>query len=287
MKILAIGDTHGDLTAPCNIALPQAAKHDIKLILQMGDFGYWEHQEDGKRFLDKLSKHLVRRGMEMWWFDGNHENHPMLWEKYKPSGPNGFCEIRPNLWYIPRGSVFNLGHVRCVVMGGAFSIDKGSRLKREMMHRGHRVGMYSSYGVTDMLDSSIKEWANTLEGHTEWWPTEMITDEQVATAVKNLDGEPVDVMFSHDCPTGVSIPGIHSVDKWKYPETWENRDRLLTVFEAAQPKLLVHGHYHTAYTGRLPLKKEGWGCRVEGLANDGTQGFSIVLDLDQLFPVQS
>lgn len=280
MKILTIGDTHGDLSSLCNIALPQAAKHNINLIIQVGDFGYWEHFEDGQRFLNKLSKHLVRRGITLWWLDGNHENHPMLWDKYTADPDNnGFMEIRENLWYMPRGSVFTLDNVRFLVLGGAFSIDKESRLVREMIHRGHKP-----FSVHEG-DSSIRQWEKDGD-HTQWWPTEMITDVDVNVAIQNaLEAGPIDVMLTHDCPTNISIPGIHSVDKWKYPQTWENRDRLQEVFDAVQPKLLVHGHYHTAYTGRIPLKEEGWGCRVEGLANDGFQGFSIVLDLGMLFPV--
>lgn len=281
MKILALGDVHGFTSAVCNLALPQADKHDIKTIIQVGDFGYWEHADEGKRYLDKVSKHLVRRGIEMWWLDGNHENHPMLWDKYKPSGPNGFLEVRPNLWYMPRGSVFKLGNVRCLVLGGAFSIDKAWRVQKELRDAG-------ILRPTDYISGSKYMAQDYFVGsdfvHKLWWPTEMITDDEVATAIKNVGDEPIDIMFSHDCPTGVSIPGIHSVDKWKYPQTWENRDRLLEVFQVAQPKLLVHGHYHTAYTARLPLKEEGWGCRIEGLANDGNQGFTIVLDLDLLFP---
>lgn len=294
MKVLSIGDTHCDSQSICNIAIPQAVRNDCKVIIQVGDFGYLEHvQAYGGKFLDTVSKHLVKHDVEMYWLDGNHENHPLLWEKYPPTEweppADGakFCEIRPNLWYMPRGTVFTLGHVRCLALGGAFSIDKMRRLTIELQNRGHRK-MYSSYGITDQMDSSINEWAKQVEGHTHWWPTEMITDEQVELAIKNAEAQgPVDIMFTHDCPEGVSVPGLHAADKWKYPETNQNRERLRTVFDAVQPKLLVHGHYHTAYTGRLPLKEEGWGCRVEGLANDGRQGFSIVLDLGNLFPVES
>lgn len=297
MKVLGIGDTHGDTSSICNIAIPIAKKNGCEIIVQEGDFGYHEHAHDGVRFLNKVSKCLVRDGITMYWLDGNHENHPLLWEKYGPSGPFGFYEIRPNLWYMPRGSVFKLGHVTCLALGGAFSIDKHWRLMKELERRGHRVGMYSSYGVTDMMDSSVKEWAKNVEGHTYWWPTEMITHEQAKLAKKNAAEQgPIDIMFTHDVPDGIDVPGIHSQEKWKYPETWQNRGLLREVFDVAQPKLLVHGHYHVRYTGKLPLKPneaklEGglleWDyCRVDGLSYNGKEGFAVVLDLDELFPVQ-
>lgn len=265
MKILAIGDTHGNTSAICNVAIPQARKNDCKTIVQCGDFGYWEHQQEGARFLNKVSKCLVREDMTMLWIDGNHENHPLLWDTYAPSGPYGFCMIRPNLYYIPRGTVFKLGETTCLALGGAFSIDKNWRINAELEH--DKPG-------------------------TLWWPTEMTRFEDAQKAITNasLNG-PIDIMFTHDCPEGTSIPGIHSVDKWRFPETWQNRELLREVFDVAQPRLLVHGHYHVRYTAKLPLKpKVGTGdlleweyCRVDGLANDGLDGFAVVLDLDSLF----
>lgn len=264
-KILVCGDTHGNTSAICNVAIPMARKNGCKLIVQVGDFGYWEHTQEGVRFLNKVSKCLVREDMTMIWLDGNHENHPMLWREYWPSGPDGFCTIRENLHYLPRGTVWKIGHVTCLALGGAFSIDRDWRIGEEL---------YSG------------------KPETLWWSTEMIRFEEATQAVKNAKEKgPVDIMFTHDCPTGTDIEGIHSKDKWIYPETWQNRDLLREVFDEVQPKLLIHGHYHTRYTSKLPLKpKVGEGdlldwdyCRVDGLSNDGRPGFAVVLDLDSLF----
>jgi Icc-related predicted phosphoesterase len=265
MNILVIGDTHGNTSAICNVAIPTARKRDCKLIIQVGDFGYWEHQEAGKKFLNKVSKALVRENMVMYWIDGNHENHPLLWQSYHPSGPYGLMMIRPNLYYVPRGTVFKIEDVTCLGLGGAFSIDRDWRINEEL-------------------------YAGKPE--TLWWPTEMITFEQAKLARENArDLGPIDLMFTHDCPTGTDIPGIHSKDKWIYPETWLNRDLLREVFDDVQPKMLIHGHYHVRYTDKLPLKpKVGDGdllewdyCRVDGLSNDGRDGFAVVLDMDALF----
>lgn len=290
MKVLAIGDTHGNTQAICNVAIPVARKNDCHTIIQCGDFGYWEHTQEGARFLNKVSKCLVREDREMFWFDGNHDNHPKLWRDYAPSGPYGFCLIRPNLWYVPRGTVFKLGHVNCLALGGAFSIDKAWRISEEMQRRGHKP-----FSVHEG-DSSAKEWATLDVEHTLWWPTEMVRFEDAQKAIANVKDTPIDIMFTHDVPDGVDVPGIHSSEKWKYPETWQNRALLREVFDVAQPKLLVHGHYHVRYTGKLPLKPNQakldgglleWDyCRVDGLSNDGREGFAVVLDLDELFPVQ-
>jgi predicted phosphodiesterase len=264
MKVLAIGDTHMNTSAICNVAIPQAKKHGCPIIVQCGDFGYWEHEREGEKFLHKVSKHLVRNDLVMYWIDGNHDNHPKLWADYEPEGPEGLVKVRPHLYYVPRGTVFDLGDVRCLGLGGAFSIDKEWRLYEE--------SLLATEGLC-------------------WWPTEMITNDEVLTAIANGAARgPIQIMFTHDCPTGVDVPGIHSVDKWKWPETWENRDRLREVFDALRPRLVVHGHYHVRYSGGLhwqPGPGEALeGCRVEGLSNDGRSGFALVLDLDAMFESQ-
>lgn len=292
-KILACGDVHGNTSAVCNVAIPIAKKNGCKTIMQVGDWGYWEHQQDGKRFLDKVSKALVREDITLYWIDGNHENHPKLWAEYAPSGPDGFCMIRPNLYYIPRGTVWKFDGVTCLGLGGAFSIDKEWRLQYELRDAGLLRSsdyMYSKFSHAEVSEYSV----GSDFVHTMWWPTEMIRFEDAELAKKNaVEKGPIDIMFTHDVPTGVDVPGIHSVDKWRWPETWQNRDLLREVYDVVQPKLLIHGHYHVRYTGKLPLQpKVGTGdlleweyCRVDGLANDGLQGFAVVLDLDSLFVV--
>jgi hypothetical protein len=155
-------------------------------------------------------------------------------------------------------------------LGGAFSIDKEWRRKEE---------------------ASLTYLTGKDHHETLWWSTETINFIEADLAKANaLEKGPVDLMFTHDCPTGVDVPGIHAVDKWKWPETWQNRDLLREVVDVARPKLLVHGHYHTAYEGGFYWEpgEDGQldGCKVIGLSNDGFSGFAVVLDLDALFPVE-
>lgn len=263
MRILACGDTHMNTSAICNVAVPQARKHGCEAIFQVGDFGFWTHEQEGVKFIRKVSNHLVKNNLDLYWIDGNHDNHPKLWAEYAPQAPYGFCRIADRLWYVPRGTVWQWNNIRFLGLGGAFSIDSQWRINAEK--------------------------ARSAPG-TLWWPTEMVRDEDVDAAVENLEGQPVDVMFTHDCPTGPDVPMVRREDKWKFPQTWKNRESLRTVFDKAQPKLLVHGHYHVRYTELLAEAYERDGqldyrqCRIEGLANDGLDGFAIVLDFDSLFP---
>ena len=265
-KILVIGDTHMGTSFICNVAIPQARKNDCKLIVQVGDFGFWEPEEHARKFLNKVSKCLVREGMTMIWLDGNHERHKVLWENY-PAREDGLSEIRQNLFYAPRGHVMKIGPVTCLFMGGAYSIDKHGRLADELAE-GRVEGYY-------------------------WSPDEMITTTDVERAIRHIARSgPIDLMFTHDVPTGIDVPGVHSTNKDFFPESTRNRMMLRLVFDRAQPKMLVHGHYHERYTGKLPLKPQvdpesdvlDWGyCRVDGLSYNGEEGFAIVLDMESIF----
>lgn len=254
-----MGDTHGDTAAVCNIAIPQALKHDCPVIVQCGDFGYWPHTQNGLRFLDKVSEHAVRADVQIFWVDGNHDNHPVLWREHQP-GPDGFVPVRPNLSYIPRGHVWEWDDVRFCGMGGAFSIDKERRLLAEQ-ERGAPGSLY--------------------------WPTEMISPEDSRRMIERVKKQSVDVMFSHDAPEGTAIPGVALTGKLDFPETLRNRQALKAVFLAARPKLLVHGHYHIRYTDAVRFDGKYEYCRVEGLAMNRENGFVLVLDLDLLFSEKS
>jgi len=194
MRILLVGDSHGD-AGFISFVVGHAMAGDCALIVQLGDFGYWEHAPWGKAFLGHCSRELVRAGISMYWIDGNHENHPLLWAKY-PTGEDGFCEVRPNLFYIPRGHSWEWEGHRCLGLGGAFSIDRDWRLREE---------------------------AFAGQPETLWWPTELITENNVARA-KEVGA--ADIVFSHDCPDGVPIPGIHADDKALFPASAANRDAL-------------------------------------------------------------
>lgn len=129
MRVLLLGDTHGNAYW-FKQACRKAQFLGCEVILQLGDFGYWEHIDDDD-FLGKCSKYLEKYERYCVWLDGNHENHPLLWEKYGPpdikyattqeiasstleelnSGlnydpgqPKDWWKIREHLYYLPRGA---------------------------------------------------------------------------------------------------------------------------------------------------------------------------------------
>lgn len=238
--ILLAGDTHGDIKH-CLYLLNMAEKQGIQTIFQLGDFGYWEHNAEGKAFLDHLARFLADHELDWYWLDGNHENHTLLRSTYPPRA-DGLVEIRPRLTYVPRATRWVWGGVQFLAIGGAYSIDKGSRIMR-MDTRNRR---YKEYGSKKKCEL--------------WWPEETITDDEVALCV---DGGPVDVVLSHDVPSMVNMQFHFRVVGGTFfkadTSTIMNRDRLQRVFDALRPAWWFHGHYHIPYTERLDL------CSFEGL----------------------
>jgi hypothetical protein len=162
------GDWHGNFSWASS-CLREAKANDIDLILQVGDFGYWEHTADGKFYLDRLSDNAVLRGVQVVWLDGNHENHTMLREKYADAerSEEGFWKIRENIWYSPRANVWEWYGKRLMTLGGAFSIDR--------------------------------EWRKFGESY---WAEETITPEEEALAISR--GK-IDFLFTHDAPTNIPM----------------------------------------------------------------------------------
>ena len=123
MKILVIGDLHGDW-GKLNALL---VKKQPDIVLQCGDFGWWPKMEVQKsvRYGRKetwILKGIKSPGARIYWCDGNHEEHPVLCQ-------DGLIhEMYENVFFCSRGSSLTLPDGRIVLfIGGADSIDKGLR----------------------------------------------------------------------------------------------------------------------------------------------------------------
>lgn len=153
---------------------------------------------------------------------------------------DGFYEILPGMFYMPRGTVFELDGITFGVMGGAVSIDKEYRLMVEK---------------------------NT--GQKCWWEEEQVTLEDINKA-RDYNGT-VDVMLSHDTFINpISSTGWYKND----PESDRHRQKMLDVVQAWEPTVNVHGHYHERHS------THGYRALVVGLGMDGDFGSTLVVDTD-------
>lgn len=147
---------------------------------------------------------------------------------------NPYPYAYPRIHYLPRGYQWEWLGKTWMALGGAVSVDR--------LHR--------------------------KEGKS-WWPGEVLSDEDVEYASRS----PVDIIISHDCPSGVDIPGITAKGgHWPdfiLQESEDHRRKVQKVVEATKPSYLFHGHYHRSYIGGYQYR-DGSHCYIRGLDMDGT-----------------
>jgi predicted phosphodiesterase len=166
VRIMFLGDVHGNRKWVRNVVLPKAEESGVELILQLGDFGFmWPGNDEYGR----LSADLETAGIPMWFVDGNHDDHERLRKLVRSDEKPGvpLSAETPNIRYLPRGERFTLDGVSFLALGGAYSIDKEYRTP-----------------------------------YVSWWPEEEIT---YAEADRAIDGGKVTVMLTHDLPLGVEL----------------------------------------------------------------------------------
>lgn len=146
---------------------------------------------------------------------GNHEARPQTVPGYIEKEWNGgtvFCQPEfPKLLFAKDGSIFHLDGYSCIVIGGAYSVDKFYRLARG--------------------------WA--------WWEDEQPSAEIKAYVEKQIKETQIDVVLSHTCPakyipTECFLPMIDQASVDQSTEKWLDK-----IEESIQYKAWFCGHWHT------------------------------------------
>lgn len=188
-------------------------KDDIIVIL--GDVGanYYLNKRD-TRMKETMSKYIEATILCI---HGNHEERPWNVEGYMLETWNGGLVYKqhqyPKLLFARDGEVFNLAGKQCLVMGGAYSVDKFYRL---------------------------------ANGYA-WFPEEQPSKTIKADVAKKLDelNYKVDVVFSHTCPfkykpTEMFISGIDQSNVDDSTERWLDK-----IEDKLDYKAWFCGHWHT------------------------------------------
>ena len=118
-RVLVAGDTHGN-TKWVKYLTDVAGRSDCPVIIQVGDFGYFPDHRDGPRFLSTVDQACAANGVELWFIDGNHDDHTSLAELEHGNVP---VRVAEHITYLPRGTRLGLGGCRFGFLGGAFSVD--------------------------------------------------------------------------------------------------------------------------------------------------------------------
>ena len=259
MRILVIGDTHGNTKFLCDYLYPIACNIGAGAIVQLGDFGYWEQAPEGVQFLDDVAGAAHHFEIPLYWLHGNHDKHSMIAGRYTGRTVDGFIAVRPRVNYIPQGFCWTWAGVSMRAFGGAYSVDKQWRLDEEAKRYkklSYKEGKRRAVGLEP---KSIPPTAGTL-----WFPEEQMTDAEFAELLA-ADSDRKDIVFSHDKPRG-SNPGLELKNE---PECLPNQDRLQRALCIHKQKLWLHGHLHHRYTDwvRYGDGAADW-TRVAGLGPD-------------------
>lgn len=214
--IYICGDTHGslDIKKLNSKNFPEQkvlTKNDYVIIC--GDFGLvWNN--NGEDYWWR--KWLDERNFTTLFIDGNHENFDLLdsFPKIEKFG-GAVHQISDSIFHLCRGQVFEIDELKFFAMGGADSVDKGTR--------------------TPFID---------------WWPQEMPSYIDYENALYNLEQNnwKVDYVITHCAPST-----IHQAINSNYKPNVLNIFFDQLIYELSF-KEWFFGHYHKDFKVRLDFK---------------------------------
>lgn len=212
--IYLTGDTHGgsDVKKLLNKQTVNKIQKDDYLII-CGDFGFiWDRKKEARKEKTWLDW-FADRPFTTLFVDGNHECFPRLNEYPLEDWHGGKVNvIRPNLFHLKRGYIYEIEGQKFFTMGGAASHDRGPAV-------GNTKSVIGKY----------------------WWPEEIPSEEEFLFAKKNLEyaDYKVDYIITHCLST--ELQEIAVGDKFK-------ADDLTTFLQSVQENVTFKhwycGHYH-------------------------------------------
>jgi 3-oxoacid CoA-transferase subunit A len=207
------GDTHGQFERIGEFCLDaDTTTKDTLIILGDAGINYF-----GDPYDLETKEELSQLPITLFCIYGNHEQRPENLETYEEAerfGGTVYWEPDfPNLLFAKDGEIYELSGRRCMVIGGAYSVDKYYR----------------------------------LANNDRWWSDEQPSDEIKELVEQRLEQEnwKIDIILSHTCPykhipTEEFLPGIDQRTVDNDTEEW-----LGYIEDHLQYKRWFCGHYHT------------------------------------------
>ena len=229
--LIFTGDTHGGFSTITRISDIQRNMPEYKpeetMIVILGDSGlnFWLNNTDKKykKLLNSMNYHIycVR---------GNHEQRPELIKSMVLVNDENVKNVVymeedfPNIRYFIDGKIYNLLGYKCLVIGGAYSVDKWYRLAR------------AGYARDEAETADPKKCG--------WFKDECMTAAEMTTIMEKVKGESVDFILSHTCPlswepTDLFLNGIDQSTVDKSMEVWFDE-----LKDNVKWKYYLFGHYH-------------------------------------------
>lgn len=211
--VFLTGDTHGRFDRILGFCSSRAVEKENTLII-LGDVGlnYYGDRRD-KKSKEKLTEVPIT----FFCIHGNHEMRPseaLGYEQIEYHGGKVWVQSEyPNVLFAIDGEIYDFNGCACLVIGGAYSVDKYYRLR-------------NGWG---------------------WFPDEQPSEEIKAKVERVLEeqGWKVDIVLSHTAPlkyepTEVFLPGIDQSTVDKSTEEW-----LDNIEDQLDYERWYCGHFHT------------------------------------------
>lgn len=213
IMVYITGDTHGDFNRYIPFASKmQPTEKDVMIVLGDAGLNYYKSKRDAK-----VKKFVNDFKFTTFCIHGNHEMRPEDIPSYKTKEYCGgivwYEEEYPNILFAKDGEIYNFDGYSCLVIGGAYSVDKFYRL--------------------------MNGWA--------WFSNEQPSDEIKAYVEKQLlkAENKVDIILSHTCPkryepTEVFLKGLDQSLVDKSTEEWLDK-----IEQGTDYRKWYCGHFHT------------------------------------------
>ena len=207
MKYAIIADIHGNLEA-LQAVLKDAKEQGVDKYVCLGDIvGYGADPKECLRIVREMQIPCVK---------GNHEARPSDVKDMKlvydenVDGEVWMQDSFPTIRYFKEFGIYTIGGYKCLIVGGAYSVDKWHRL------------MY--------------DWP--------WFPNEQLTTEEMQECMKMAQGQYFDFVFTHTCPIDWAPIDlfINNVSQSKIDRTMEIW--MSELKESIQFGVWCFGHYH-------------------------------------------
>lgn len=215
------GDTHGDFERLEVFAALNHLKQEKDTIIILGDVGinyYVNSHGKGKDYL--MKKFLSYSDYSLLCIKGNHEQYPAKLKNYKTKEWHGgrvyYEEEFPSILFAKDGEIYDINGQKCLVIGGAYSVDKFYRLAKGW-----------SWFLDEQPDEKTKRFVEKqLKAHN--WE--------------------VDIVLSHTCPfntipTHMFMKGVDQSKVDNSTEIW-----LQEIADKLEFKKWYFGHYHGNWT---------------------------------------
>ena len=232
--IYITGDTHAQVDHRFKMkSFPEQremTKDDYLIIC--GDFGgIWDRECESnqeKYWLDWFND----RSYTLLFIDGNHENFDRINTYPERVWKGGkIHEIRPSIFHLMRGQVFEIDGRKIFTFGGAASHDISGGLLDP-----------NDPGFSKKKKALDREFVSYRIKKISWWEQEMPSDDEMEEGLANLQkhDNDIDYIITHCCSTStqdeIGVAGLYAPDKLT--------DYFDRIKAGTKYKKWFFGHYH-------------------------------------------